>query len=127
MVFPAGDKWYDFYIGAQVAEGGDEVTIQGTLDRIPLFVRDGALIPMIPAIRTTAEWEAGQPLEVRVYGTKGGSFDLYDDDGKSFDYEKGKYTLKRLTVSAEGNPSVEDVVTDGGWSYGPVTWRTMSR
>ena len=127
VVFPAGDKWYDFYTGAQVAEGGDEVTIQGTLDRIPLFVRDGALIPMIPAIRTTAEWEAGQPLEVRVYGTKGGSFDLYDDDGKSFDYEKGKYTLKRLTVSAEGNPSVEDVVTDGGWSYGPVTWRTMSR
>lgn len=126
VVFPAG-KWYDFYTGDLVAQGGEELTIEGTLERIPLFVRDGAVIPMIPACRTTMQWCDGQPLEVRVYGDREGTFDLYDDDGISYDYEQGRYSLKRLKVSSEGECSTEDVVRAAGWSYGPITWRRMGR
>ena len=54
------------------------------LDQIPLFVKDGAIIPMMPAVRQTSEWNENTALEVRVYGEKDGSFELYDDDGKTF-------------------------------------------
>lgn len=123
VVFPPGD-WYDFYTGERVGNG-NEVVVRGTLERIPLFVRDGAVIPMIPAVRTTAEWVAGQPLELRVYGKAGGSFDLYDDDGTTYDFEQGKYTIRRFTASPQGRYSVEELASGGGWSYGPERWRKM--
>lgn len=119
VVFPKGD-WYDFYTG-EWAGNGNEAVVKGSLERIPLFVRDGGIIPMIPAVRTTADWAAGQPLEVRIYGNAAGSFDLYDDDGQTYDFEQGKYTVKRLTTAR----GMEDVVSEGGWTYGPVTWRNM--
>lgn len=64
---------------------------------------------------------ADQPLEVRIYGTAAGAFDLYDYDGQTYDFEKGKYTVKRLTTAR----GMEDVVSGGGWTYGPVSWRRM--
>lgn len=124
VVFPRGD-WFDFYTGKKVGNG-DIVTVNGSLDRIPLFVRDGALIPMIPAVRQTSEWVSGQPLEVRVYGKADGSFDLYDDDGDTFDFEGGEYTIKRLKNSA-GQGSVEDVTSKGDWTYKDVTWKYMTK
>lgn len=123
VVFPKGD-WYDFYTG-EWAGNGNETVVKGSLERIPLFVRDGGVIPMIPEVRTTAAWVSGQPLEIRVYGTGGGSFDLYDDDGGTYDFEKGEYTIKRFTASPDGTHSVKDMVSAGGWTYGPVTWRKM--
>lgn len=125
VVFPKGD-WYDFYTG-EWAGNGNEAVVKGSLERIPLFVRDGGVIPMIPEVRTTAEWVAGQPLEIRVYGTGGGSFDLYDDDGGTYDFEKGDYTIKRFTALPDGTHSVKDMVSAGGWTYGSVTWRKMGK
>ena len=51
---------------------------------------------MMPAIRQTSDWKENTPLEIRVYGNAPGSFVLYDDDGKTFNFEKGKYTTKML-------------------------------
>jgi alpha-D-xyloside xylohydrolase len=65
------------------------------------------------------------PLEVRVYGEKDGTFTLYDDDGKSFDYEKGKFTKTTLTVK-EGTGTI-DVEGAKDWSYDNVTWTYMSK
>lgn len=124
VVFPRGD-WFDFYTGKKVGNG-DIVTVKGNLDRIPLFVRDGALIPMIPAVRQTSEWVSGQPLEVRVYGKADGSFDLYDDDGDTFDFEGGEYTIKRLRNSAR-HGSIEDVISKGDWTYKDVSWKYMTK
>lgn len=116
VVLPEG-KWYNFHTGALAGES-EVITIDAEKDKIPLFVRDGGVIPMIPAISNTSEWRAGQPLEVRVYGEKEGSFNLYDDDGTSFDYEKGAYTIKKLS----SNQTIEDVVSNGNWSYKDVNW-----
>lgn len=124
VVLPKG-KWYDFYTGEPAGEN-EIIEVQGSYDRIPLFVRDGAIVPMVPAFRQTKEWMAGLPLEVRVYGTADGSFDLYDDDGESFEYEHGKYSIKRLKVT-DGQTSVEDVKSDGGWTYKEITWKFMSK
>jgi alpha-glucosidase (family GH31 glycosyl hydrolase) len=99
VVLPAG-RWFDFYSGVFV--GADTVIeVSMALDKIPLFVRDGGIIPMIPARRQTPGIDEIVPLTVRHYGTAPGEFLLYDDDGDSFLYEKGAYSLTRLAVTRD--------------------------
>ena len=98
IVLPAG-KWYDFYTGDFVGAGG-RVTRQSDTGRIPLLVREGAVIPMLkePVANTSRAY--GGAMEVRHYGTTPGAFDLFEDDGKTFDYERGRYRVRRLSVEA---------------------------
>jgi len=63
-------------------------------------VRDGAVIPMLKEPVTNTGRAYGQALEVRHYGSAPGSFDLFEDDGKTFDYERGRYRIRRLRVEA---------------------------
>jgi len=121
VVLPNGN-WYDFYTGEYV--GNNElITIKSELDKIPLFVKDGAIIPMIPPIRQTAQWK-GQPLELRVYGMSNGSFVVYDDDGQTYDYEKGAFSQVEVKVS-NGIASIGDI-PDSNWTYSDVSWKFMN-
>ncbi|MBS1748527.1 MAG: DUF5110 domain-containing protein [Bacteroidetes bacterium] len=97
-VFLPTGKWYDFYTGDYAGEN-EGITIEGNLNRIPLFVKDGGIIPMIPPQCQAPTKDDILPLEVRYYGTKENSFVLYDDDGETFDYEKGSYSQTVLSVS----------------------------
>ncbi len=97
VILPPG-RWYDFYTGKLAGEG--TITVNPGLDKIPLFVRDGGMIPMIPAIRQTSQWTRDLPLEVRVYGNADGIFNLYNDDGMTFDFEKGEYSMQRLEIKS---------------------------
>ena len=97
VYLPQG-KWYDFYTGKEVGEN-QVITVTPALDKIPLFVKDGALIPMVPPHRQAPKAGETLPLTVRHYGTASGSFQLYDDDGLTFDFEKGSYSFTRLTVN----------------------------
>lgn len=120
VILPEG-KWYDFYTGELLGES-EVITIKDTKDkRIPLLVRNGGIIPMIPVINNTSEWVSGQPLEIRIYGDKASTFDLYDDDGISFDYENSDYTIKRLS----SDQTVQDILSKGNWSYKEIKWRKM--
>jgi alpha-D-xyloside xylohydrolase len=102
VVLPAGN-WYDFYTGAY-AGNGEVITVKPGLDRIPLLVRDGGLIPMIAARRQVPRPGDRVDLEVRHYGEAEGDFRLYDDDGATFKYETGDYswTTLRVTRDAQG-------------------------
>ena len=91
---PAGCDWYDFRTGARYA-GGQAVTVDAPLDRIPLFARAGAIIPMARGLQYADQKPEG-PLEVRVYRGADGAFDLYDDAGDGYGYENGDYTLTPL-------------------------------
>lgn len=97
VLLPQG-KWYDFYTGTYVGEN-QKITITPALDKIPLFVKNGGLIPMIPTRRQAPKAGEILPLEVRHYGDAPGTFSLYDDDRNSFDYEKGMYTFTPLAVN----------------------------
>ena len=123
VVFPRGN-WYDFYSGEYVGNG-EIIQVDAGMDRIPLFVKDGGIIPMMPAVRQTTEWLENTPLEIRIYGKKDGSFELYDDDGTTFDYQDGKYSLKLLRVT-QGRVTIEDLKTDGPWSYGEYNWKFVT-
>ncbi len=128
VVLPKG-KWFDFYTGAYVGDG-EIITASHGLDKIPLYVKDGAIIPMMKQIKNTSEWTPQTDLEVRVYGSKSHEFVLYDDDGESFDYEKGEYTQKVLStsiVSGKLNGTIKDLKDGKSWSYRNLRWNFMSK
>jgi alpha-glucosidase (family GH31 glycosyl hydrolase) len=98
VILPKG-KWYDFYTG-KYAGAGEVIEVTPGLDNIPVFVRDGGVIPMIPPVMRAAGNQV-LPLEVRHYGELPGSYSVYDDDGTTFDYEQGKYTTYLLTAAKD--------------------------
>jgi len=81
--------WYDFWTGDRI-EGGREITRSVDLEITPLYVRAGAILPLGPIKQFTDE-KIDQPLSVSVYPGADGSFLLYEDDGKSFNYRKGEW------------------------------------
>lgn len=99
VVLPQGN-WYDFYTGKYVGNG-ERITVSPGLDRIPVFVKDGAVIPFMEAMLHAPK--AGQKvnLEIRHYGKADGVYRLYDDDGETFDYEKGAYSWRDIKVTRD--------------------------
>jgi alpha-D-xyloside xylohydrolase len=81
--------WYDFWTGS-TARGPRFTDIPAPLDRLPLFVRAGGILPLGPDIEYASEKPA-DPLEIRVYRGANGEFTLYEDEGDNYDYEKGAY------------------------------------
>jgi alpha-D-xyloside xylohydrolase len=124
VILPKGN-WYDFYTGEYIGNG-EIIEVENGFEKIPLFVKDGGIIPLMPAIRQTSEWKENTPLEIRVYGKSNGSFLLYDDDGKTFNFEKGEYTTK-LLKAGNGNGTIEDMHASDNWIYGDVRWKFMTK
>ncbi len=89
VYLPAGASWYDFHSGTR-HEGGQEIDAEAPLARMPLFVKAGAIVPIGPAVQHTAE-RLDAPITLYVYRGQSGSFDLYEDDGQSYGYEKGAF------------------------------------
>ena len=87
---PKGATWYDFWTGKQY-KGGQNVTLETQLNRVPMFVKAGSIVPMGPEMQYVGE-KAWDDLELRVYPGADGEFVLYEDEGDSYNYEKGAYT-----------------------------------
>jgi len=88
---PKGTVWYDFWTGKQY-KGGQDVTIETAFDRVPMFVRAGSIVPMGPEMQYVGE-KSWDNLELRVYPGADGQFVLYEDEGDSYNYEKGAYSI----------------------------------
>ena len=82
-------KWYDFWTG-QVEEGGRDIEAAAPLSRLPLYVRAGSIVPMGPELQY-AEEKPGDPVDLRVYPGADADFLLYEDDGNTYDYQKGAF------------------------------------
>ena len=87
---PQGTDWYDFWTNTRM-KGGQSVTIQATLDQVPMFVRAGSILPLGPEMQWVGE-KSWDNLELRVYPGADGSFVLYEDEGDNYNYEKGIYS-----------------------------------
>jgi alpha-glucosidase (family GH31 glycosyl hydrolase) len=81
--------WYDFWTRER-KEGGREITREVDLETMPLYVRAGTILPFGPVKQHTGE-ASTDPLSISVYPGQDGSFLLYEDDGKSFDYRNGEW------------------------------------
>ncbi|HSC40470.1 MAG TPA: TIM-barrel domain-containing protein, partial [Chitinophagaceae bacterium] len=94
VYLPPGD-WYDWWTNAKET-GGQTITRQVDLATMPIYVRAGAIIPFDPVRQYTAE-PVNEPMMLKVYRGADGRFTLYEDDGISQDYLKGKAVLTRIT------------------------------
>jgi alpha-D-xyloside xylohydrolase len=90
VYFPGTGRWYDFSTG-QAYQGGQSATVTAPFERMPLFVRAGAIVPMGP-VTQYVDQDRKAPLTITVYTGADGSFSLYEDDGTSEQYKKGAFT-----------------------------------
>ena len=82
--------WYDFWTGA-AATGGQTVQAAASLESIPVYLRAGSIVPIGPDLQYVAEKPA-DPLTLYVYSGADGAFTLYEDQGLTYDYEKGQFS-----------------------------------
>ncbi len=107
VYLPANATWFDFWTG-QTTAGGQSIVAAAPIERIPLLVRSGSIIPMGPVVQYASE-KPGAPLEIRVYPGADASFTLYEDEDDTYNYEKGvhatirfewKDAARQLTIAA---------------------------
>lgn len=95
VYLPEGDDWYDFYSGT-FYKGGQWILADAPIDRIPVFVRDGSLIPVNK--EKTDHANAQSAIEfIKFSSGKPAEFQLYEDSGDGYDYESGSYTISLHT------------------------------
>jgi len=91
LYLPDAPVWYDFWTG-ESRGGNREVDADARLDRIPLYVRTGSILPLGRVIEYADEKPAA-PIELRIYPGADGEFNLYEDSGDSYDYEHGAHSV----------------------------------
>jgi alpha-D-xyloside xylohydrolase len=91
VYLPAGCGWTDFWTGERFP-GGQAITAPAPLTRMPLYVRDGSLLPLGPKVQYASE-NPSAPIELRIYPGADGTYTLYDDDGETQGYTLGEYSL----------------------------------
>jgi alpha-D-xyloside xylohydrolase len=90
-----GRQWYDFWTG-KIMAGGQTVTMDAPIDKIPLLVNAGSIMPMGPFVQYATEKPA-DPIELRIYPGANGTFTLYEDENDNYNYEKGIYATIMFT------------------------------
>lgn len=107
VYLPKQKGWYDFYTGAYHA-GGQAIVADAPYDKIPVFIPEGAILPIGPEMQWSDE-KKPELIDLYVYAGKDGSYTLYEDEGTNYNYEKGKYAVidfkyddarKQVTIGA---------------------------
>jgi len=103
---PRGTDWYDFWTGERHT-GGQALDTPAPLDRLPLFVRAGSILPMGEVVPHTGVVQT--EIRLHVYPGADAAFDLYRDDGLSLEHERGAFSLTPLRWhDTDGRLEVED-------------------
>ena len=122
VYFPAPVGWYDFYSGKYI-DGGKYLEVDAPYEKIPLFVKEGSIIPVGPEIQFTDEKPA-DPLTLLVYTGRDCTFTLYEDGGINYGYEKGECSTIRFSYN---NSSGELTIGDRTGEYeGVLKSRTFN-
>lgn len=130
-------SWYNYWTGEKVDEGvwsdgtpalndpgfiGRKITIKPQVEVLPVFVREGSILPLQPLVQSTTEVPNG-PLTLRVYPGKDCKGSLYLDDGQSFAYQHGEFIRMEFTCSEKPNGITIHIGPHQG-SYVPW-WKTL--
>ncbi|OFA07366.1 alpha-xylosidase BoGH31A precursor [Duganella phyllosphaerae] len=106
VYLPGKEDWFDFWTGKRQA-GGKVIVAQADIATIPLFARAGSILPLGPVVQY-ADQKSAQPIELRVYPGKDGSYELYDDAGDGDGYTRGEFATRRITwTQQDGRVTVE--------------------
>jgi alpha-glucosidase len=113
VYLPEG-RWYDWWSG-EAFEGPTHILAHAPLERMPLYVRAGSIIPMAPVMQYVDERPLDQ-LTLRIWmGT--GEWTLYEDDGHTFEYKTGAFCTTNYRVRSEGQQTIVEIGTrEGDWT-----------
>lgn len=129
VILPKG-KWYDFYTGAYAGDG-EVITVTPGLDKIPVYVKDGGVIPMMPPMMHAPVKGEKVDIEIRHYGEKPATYLLYDDDGETYNYEKGEYSWREIKIEkdkkGQWKGTISGAAKDKPNTIGKVTWKFMTK
>jgi alpha-D-xyloside xylohydrolase len=99
VYFPEANGWYDLYSGKYI-NGGQKISVDAPYERMPLFVKEGSIVPFGPEIQYTGEKQA-DAITLYVYTGKDAEFKLYEDEGVNYNYEKGNFSTIQFNYSEE--------------------------
>lgn len=94
VIFRQEARWYDYWTNEKY-KGGQYVTVEAPIDRIPVFVKAGAVIPVADGL-VYAQQEPKKPIQLMVYPGADGEFVLYEDEGNNYNFENGAYAITKL-------------------------------
>jgi alpha-D-xyloside xylohydrolase len=94
VYLPAGSDWYDYWTDQRL-QGGQTIVADARIDTLPLFVKAGSIVPLGSDVQSGQERQT--IASVRIYPGANGSFTLFQDDGRTYGYEKGGGSITKLT------------------------------
>ena len=106
VYLPKGSNWYNFWTN-KYYNGGQTVATDASIDKVPLYVKSGSIVPFGPKVQYSTEkkWDN---LEIRIYSGADGKFLLYEDENDNYNYEKGFFsTIKFKWNNIEKKLSIE--------------------
>jgi alpha-D-xyloside xylohydrolase len=108
VILPAGCKWYNWHTGEEYS-GGQIIEADAPLEIVPLFVRAGAIIPLVPERYYIDPAAPNNPLTLRVFPGPPSEYVLHEDDGISEEYLDGSFSrtilAQRTLRESEGTPA----------------------
>jgi alpha-D-xyloside xylohydrolase len=119
VYFPGTGLWYEFSSG-RTYHGGETATVDAPLERMPLFVRAGAIVPMGPVMQHV-DAVKDAPLTVTVYIGADGRFSLYEDDGTSEQYKAGAYSRVPIAYDDRTGTVTLGAREGKGWAGMPTS------
>ncbi len=98
VYLPEG-AWYDYWTGQRYV-GPLGVTVEAPLDRLPLFVRGGAILPLVPPTQFDGD-QSWDEITLLIYPEGSSRFELYEDDGRTNEYKQGRHAITAITCTVE--------------------------
>lgn len=124
VYLPAGSNWVDFY-SDQTYAGGQTIIAQAPVDRIPVFVREGGILPGAPPMQYVSQ-AVPQVMPIDFYPGPSSSFNLYEDDGTSFNYTHGGYLKTQIAINRQPSSSVVSIArVEGSWTPPDRAWTAI--
>ncbi|MFC4094690.1 glycoside hydrolase family 31 protein [Euzebyella saccharophila] len=123
MYIPRGN-WYNYW-NDEIVEGGKEKWVAAELDSMPLFVKEGAIVPKYPVQQYVGELEIEQ-LVLEVYFKIGDETStIYEDANDGYDYENGKYSLRNFKLLGKDKELTIQQFKDGGFVTSYETFKII--
>ncbi len=115
--FPSG-KWINFWTD-EIVDGDKSITVDAPLGKMPIFVKQGSIIPMAPLMKYSDERPV-DTLTIRVYPSakESTSYTLYEDDGRTLEYQSGNFSQTMFTQSYQSVKGTSSLILTCGPSVG---------
>jgi alpha-glucosidase len=111
VYLPKGN-WYNYFTG-EVFAGARYLNIVTPLDTLPIFIKAGSIIPTQPLMQYVGE-KAADVITLDIYPGAAAEFELYEDDGKTVDYQKGEYAINKVSCVSAGNSTSVQIKKPAG-------------